>query len=179
VLVCTHGSRDVCCGADGMRLHGELVALDLPDLRVWRTSHTGGHRFAPTALTFPDGRAWAWLDPDRVRGIVDRSLPAAEAAGHDRGCTAFPDPWAQAAESAVLAAEGWGWLDRPREVAVEEVADDHRRVLVAAAGPGGPRYEAEVALVRTVAVPDCGQPLEEARKSSPDLEVTALRRLDP
>ncbi|HEV7762737.1 MAG TPA: sucrase ferredoxin, partial [Acidimicrobiales bacterium] len=47
VLVCTHGRRDVCCGSDGMRTYAQLAALALPGVRLWRTSHTGGHRFAP------------------------------------------------------------------------------------------------------------------------------------
>ena len=176
VLVCTHGARDVCCGSDGMRLYGALVALDLPDVRVWRTSHTGGHRFAPTALTFPDGRAWAWLDPELVRGIVTRSVATEEAVAHDRGSAALDDPYAQAAESAVLGAEGWGWLDRPHEVQVDEVDAEHRRVTVRSVD-GAVAYRAEVALRGLVPVPDCGRPLDEARKSSPDLEVTSLTRI--
>src|SRR5690606_19672644 len=68
VLVCTHGRRDACCGTLGTR-----VSLALPGLgggvRVWRTSHTGGHRFAPTALLLPEGTAWAYLDPERLTAI--------------------------------------------------------------------------------------------------------------
>src|SRR5690606_16306501 len=61
VLVCTHGRRDACCGALGTRLSTALPGLG-PEVRVWRTSHTGGHRFAPTALVLPEGTAWAYLD---------------------------------------------------------------------------------------------------------------------
>jgi hypothetical protein len=180
LLVCTHGSRDVCCGADGMRLYGELVARDLPGVRLWRTSHTGGHRFAPTALTFPDGRAWAWLDPDLVQGIVERSVPADVAAAHDRGSTALADPFAQAAESAVFRVEGWGWLDRSHRVDVGGTDPDHRIVTVAGVGDrDSVAYRVEVARRGTVPVPDCGHPLDEARKSSPDLEVTSVTRIRP
>jgi len=178
VLVCTHGSRDVCCGADGMRLYGQLIARELDGVRVWRTSHTGGHRFAPTALTFPDGRAWAWLEADLVRGIVERSVPATEAAAHDRGSLGLDDPFAQAAESAVFGAEGWDWLDRPHQVAVDATDPEHRIVTVSG-GDDTVTYRVEVARRGTVPVPDCGHPLDEARKTSPDLEVTSLTRIRP
>ena len=48
LLVCTHGGRDRCCGSDGTRLFQALFPP--PGVRVWRTSHTAGHRFAPTAI---------------------------------------------------------------------------------------------------------------------------------
>ena len=49
---------DRCCGSLGTALAQELLADPLQlgdDVRVWRTSHTGGHRFAPTALVLPQG----------------------------------------------------------------------------------------------------------------------------
>jgi hypothetical protein len=179
VLVCTHGSRDVCCGGDGFRVHRDLTALALPGVQVWRTSHTGGHRFAPTALTFPDGRAWASVDAATLAAIVSRSLSPAEAVAHDRGCGAFADPFAQAADGAVLEAEGWRWLDRPRSLATVVQAEDRRQVTVTASGGDGEvvAYRADVVVRRVVPVPECGRPLEEARKSSQDLEVVSLTRL--
>ena len=58
VLVCGHGSRDRCCGSrDALAL--TALAQGHP---VRRTSHLGGHRFAPTALLLPEGTAWGSLD---------------------------------------------------------------------------------------------------------------------
>jgi hypothetical protein len=190
ILVCTHGSRDVCCGGAGTRAHRDLTALALPGVRLWRTSHTGGHRFAPTAITFPDGRAWASADAKTLASIVTRSLSPQDAVGHDRGCAAFDDPFTQAADGAVLAVEGWGWLDVPRTADSVHLTDDRRTVTVTGHvnGTTAPRngngngsepvvYRAEVVVRRVVPVPDCGRPLDEARKSSPDLEVVELTRL--
>lgn len=193
VLVCTHGSRDVCCGSGGMRVYRDLVALAVPGVRVWRTSHTGGHRFAPTAVTFPDGRAWASLDAELLAGIVTRSLASATAAQHDRGCAAFGDPFAQVAEAAAFAVEGWAWLDHARTVEITRSAADDRRTATVTARPIGTSnsgtgngdsvsgepvvYRVEVAVSRVVPVPDCGRPLAEARKSSTELEVVSLERL--
>jgi hypothetical protein len=178
VLVCTHGRRDVCCGADGMRTYTQLAARAVPGVRLWRTSHTGGHRFAPTAVTFPDGRAWAGVDAELLAGIVTRSVDARLAAGHDRGGVAFADPYVQAADGAVLGVEGWGWLDTSRRAEVEPLADDRRLVtLITAPATAEPvAYRVEVAVSRIVPVPDCGKPLDQARKSSPEFEVIALDR---
>ena len=101
VLVCTHGARDRCCGSMGTRLW-QAVEGGLDTVRVWRTSHTGGHRFAPTAITFPDGACWAYLDETLLRSVIDRSLSPLEAWSWLRGCTAFR-PTVQAADGAVLA----------------------------------------------------------------------------
>jgi hypothetical protein len=173
VLVCTHGSRDRCCGSDGMRLYTQLEAMALPGVRLWRTSHTGGHRFAPTGLTFPDGRAWAWLDAEIVRRIVDRTLTPGEITAHDRGCAAFPDPFAQAAESAAFANAGWAWLDTARTAIVDQPANGGAAEVTVIGGDA--TYQAQVDVDRMVPVPECGQPLEESKKESPDLVV---RRLD-
>jgi hypothetical protein len=184
VLVCTHGRRDVCCGGDGMRTYAGLAERALPGVRLWRTSHTGGHRFAPTAVTFPDGRAWASVDAELLAGIVTRSVDARLAAAHDRGGAAFDDPYVQAADGAVLGAEGWSWLDATRRAEVTVLAGDRRLVMLTAAeGAGAPdqgpiAYRVEVAVSRIVPVPDCGQPLDRARKSSPEFEVVALDRVD-
>ena len=54
VLVCTHAKRDKCCAVKGRPLAAELVE-DYPDM-VWETSHTKGHRFAPSVMLMP----WAY-----------------------------------------------------------------------------------------------------------------------
>ena len=187
VLVCTHGSRDVCCGKDGTRVFRDLVARGLPGVRVWRTSHTGGHRFAPTAITLPDGRAWASVDDVLLAAVVTRTADPATIAAHDRGCAGLGDPVAQAAEGAVLAAEGWGWLDRPRQVTVVPPADggdDGRATVTVVGHPDGNgqsdtvTYRADVAVRRVVPVPDCGRPIDEARKTARELEVVALDKTE-
>ena len=70
VLICTQGSHDICCGSEGTKLADELEQR-APGLNVFRVSHTGGHRFAPTAMTLPDGRMWAYLDADTTLSILE------------------------------------------------------------------------------------------------------------
>lgn len=60
VAVCTHGRRDACCAQWGRPLVTALA--DLGGDAVWETSHTGGHRFAPSVLTFPSGAVHGFVD---------------------------------------------------------------------------------------------------------------------
>lgn len=116
VLVCTQGSHDVCCGTEGTRLARELSELDRDDLTVLRVSHTGGHRFAPTAMTLPDGRMWAHLDLATLVGITGRRLPTERVASRCRGWWGATTGPAQVAERAVFAHAGWEWNDTHRTV---------------------------------------------------------------
>ncbi|MBV7294737.1 sucrase ferredoxin [Corynebacterium sp. TAE3-ERU12] len=51
LLVCTHGKRDKCCALKGRPVAAELHSKHGD--RVWETSHSKGHRFAPTMLLMP------------------------------------------------------------------------------------------------------------------------------
>jgi hypothetical protein len=177
VLVCAHGRRDPCCGRWGTLLHVELAAR-AGDTRVWRCSHTGGHRFAPTAITLPDGRAWAYADADLIEGVLTRTADVAGLVAHDRGCLAL-DQWAQVVERELFARHGWGWLDGDITAARTEVAADGRSARVELewrTGDGLPgQADADVVVTRILPVLVCGEPPEAATKSSPEL---ALRRLE-
>ena len=172
VLVCTHGARDACCGSLGTRLATVLPGLGA-GVHVWRTSHTGGHRFAPTALLLPEGTAWAYLDLDTLVGIADRSLDIGEAARRYRGCAGLDGPEVQAADREALRAVGWSWLDHHRSGTVVERSVAGARIRLDGIAPDGSRtsFEATVEVARLVPVPDCGKPVSEARKSRPELRV--------
>ncbi|WP_420629879.1 sucrase ferredoxin [Candidatus Leptofilum sp.] len=64
ILVCTNGKRDVCCALHGVALLRALASANVPNL--WETTHLGGHRFAPTLLTLPDGVNYGLLHPQDV-----------------------------------------------------------------------------------------------------------------
>lgn len=90
VLICTHGARDERCGCAGPKLiqqvedaqasrdtalgcdaeaHQERRCEPEHELRLWGSSHLGGHRFAPIAAVYPAGHWYGHLDQDE-------SLPA-------------------------------------------------------------------------------------------------------
>lgn len=110
VLVCNHGSRDRCCATFGFPVYQELRRrYARPDsVRVWRCSHLGGHRMAPTLLDLPEGRYYAYVAVDDLPNLIGREGPFAALADQYRGWGRL-SPLEQAAERAVLLAEGWQW----------------------------------------------------------------------
>ncbi len=79
VLVCTHGRRDRCCGSLGTALAQELLADHRQlgdDVRLWRTSHTGGHRFRGNGVGLAAGH--------RV-GVLRQRHPGQDCAPHRTG----------------------------------------------------------------------------------------------
>lgn len=154
VLICTQGSHDVCCGSEGTRLAADFEAVlrayrnsdfDEPyagapaasgRIAVYRVSHTGGHRFAPTAMTLPDGRMWANIEAGDIAAILDRTADATAVASRCRGWWGGATGPAQVGERAVFAEVGWPLEDMTRTVSfqpaergwsVEVVADAANR----------------------------------------------------
>ncbi|MDV3220896.1 sucrase ferredoxin [Intrasporangium sp.] len=132
LLICTNGRRDVCCAVRGRPLAAALAQGHTE--RVWEVSHTGGHRFAPTAVLLPWGQGFARLDEATAGWILSASdtghVPR-ELLGrlHDRGRSPLSAP-EQAAESEVreLIEEtriGALW-------AVPGVVDEHEPVIAVA-----------------------------------------------
>jgi len=69
LLVCNHGSRDRCCGTLGGLVFAKLHR-ERPDW-VWQSSHLGGHRFAPVALSLPDGMLYGRIPLERCLELLN------------------------------------------------------------------------------------------------------------
>lgn len=98
-LVCTNGKRDVCCAIAGRPLASQ--AATLAPGQVFETSHTGGHRFAPTGVLLPSGLTFARLD---ATDLVAALTAAARGELHQVLCDVQTNrglcvlaPWEQAA----------------------------------------------------------------------------------
>lgn len=167
ILVCSHGARDRCCGGTGTRLAAQAKA-QLDGLRIRRTSHLGGHRYAPTALCLPDGRMWAFLDIDILRGIAEGDLAPDEAREFYRGNTAL-DAWSQVVEAQMLVDGGWNALDIDEVSPVTEIADDGRSARVTlryTSGGATESIDTTVEVEETYPVLVCGSPPEDADKTA-------------
>ena len=174
VLLCGHGARDRCCGRLGTRLSVEVAAA-WPGMRVRRCSHTGGHRFAPTGFTLPDGLAWGFLDAEALDAIVRRHGPP-PLRGHYRGNTAL-DAWGQVAERELFERFGWAWLDHQLTSSRTEIAPEGRSATVELAwrGPTGPgTATARIDVVRDVPVLVCGEPPELAEKTASEFTLRSI-----
>jgi hypothetical protein len=127
LFVCTHGSQDAACGRYGYPLYEQIrcAYADGQRLRVWRTSHTGGHRFAATLLDFPDGLSWGHIQAADLPALIERTAPPAALAGRYRGNLALRTHWEQHVERAALLEIGWDWLrwaKRGEVLAMDEAA---------------------------------------------------------
>ena len=174
VLVCTHGRRDTCCGARGMELLGALgddPRFGNPDVRLWRTSHTGGHRFAPTAIALPSASLWAWADVALLAQVVDAEGPLGLALPRYRGCASLGSPAQQAVEKAVLSEVGWQLLSSWRRAV--DLGDGLVRLETELHGT----WEAVAREGRRVAQPDCRSDPGLATKQSVEWVVEGLRQI--
>lgn len=172
LLVCTHGRRDICCGGAGSLLFAEveLLAAGWSDVRVRRCSHTGGHRFAPTALTFPDGLAWAHLDPASAAAITRRDPADPVPVGSCRGASSVPAGAWQAVDREGLARWGWRWASAEREfVPVPDGVGIEARAELPGGGPVALRAVVEVG--RRVPTPACGSHDGDEAPTEPEWRV--------
>lgn len=147
MLVCTHGAIDACCAKFGFPAYSTLrkLAKDLPNTRIWRCSHFGGHRFAPTTLDLPDGRYWGFLDDADLAAILFRSGSPESVRGCYRGWAGYDHPAQQLLEREAFTQEGWEWLDWPQACDILERDADGEPLRLAITGhrPTGEtvRYE--------------------------------------
>lgn len=176
-LVCTNGSRDLCCAELGRPVAAALAAR-WPE-GTWETTHLGGHRFSGTLLALPSGLALGRvgaddavavaeavvagaLPPGRVRGRAGRSAPeqVAELAARERLGLAHDVPLAVSREELPpLRVEGQaegqaeaqaGARAEARADARAEAQAEGQREVLRVVDPGG-AFAATVHLSSTVA----------------------------
>lgn len=168
LLICTHGKRDSRCGSKGLRLF-TTIAARWPGVRVWRISHTGGHRFAPTGISFPEGWFWGNLDPEMLDGVINRDGRPAELAHHLRGNAALASS-AQLLDRDGFVDEGWSWVSRKRSASVEVDGDQAKVSLTV--GRGGKRDRRGVIGVgRQVPTTVCDSACDDASATTPELSL--------
>ncbi len=137
ILICTHGNRDACCGSYGVPIYESLRKMADGEhlgngtrVRVWRTSHTGGHRFAPTLIDLPDGRYWAFVDKELATDVLRRSGDPGSMVGRYRGWAALASPAEQSAERAAFARVGWNWVTARKRIEKFRTASGTDRLRV-------------------------------------------------
>lgn len=136
VAICTHGSRDACCATFGapMYLKMHVAAQSLPNTRVWRCSHLGGHRFAPTMIDLPSGRVYGLVDDAAARGILLGDSAPEALIPHYRGWVGHKAPELQMLEAHILEHIGWSWTEYAQQGEVLERDEKGRGVRVRITG---------------------------------------------
>ncbi|MBB5153070.1 sucrase ferredoxin [Saccharopolyspora phatthalungensis] len=97
LLVCTNGRRDRCCALLGRQLITALTGRH--DGSIWESSHTGGHRFAPTAVVLPSGYTYGRLTPHTAEAVLSAAAAGKVVLDHCRGRSS----WTRAGQTAELA----------------------------------------------------------------------------
>lgn len=141
LLVCTHGTRDACCGKFGYPIFREFERLvaegSKQDVRVWGCSHLGGHRFAPTVLDLPSGRMFGRLNADDAALVLTGGAALAARVGDIyRGRCALPEA-AQIVERDLWRKVGAPFEDAPLEWHTEAEGQSVRVVLRAGTSTQG------------------------------------------
>ncbi|RSM76958.1 sucrase ferredoxin [Kibdelosporangium aridum] len=121
-LVCTHGTKDMCCALLGRPLASSLGST-YPG-RAWEVSHVGGDRWAGNLLVVPDGFLHGQLDPDEAAVVVKAALAGEVDPEHLRGRTAAETQWAQYAEIAIRRHTGLRGIDDVVTLSEREVETD-------------------------------------------------------
>ena len=117
ILVCTHTQWDTACGRYGTPLYEKLrknyANESQGKLRVWHTSHFGGHKFAPTLVDFPSGRFWGHLKPEVLDILIHEQGDLSQLRPYYRGWSGM-EQFAQVAEREIWLKEGWEWRNYPK-----------------------------------------------------------------
>lgn len=114
ILVCTHGSHDKCCARYGNPFYFHATAtvsnLNLDNVRIWKSSHFGGHRFAPTAIDLPEGRYYGVLDQESFKSILTHTGDIKCLNKVYRGWGILPNS-IQVLERELILRYGWDWFN--------------------------------------------------------------------
>jgi hypothetical protein len=68
-VICANEQSDPCCGRTGYRLFA--AAEEVAGGRARRTSHVGGHKFAPNLIAFPYALFFGRVDPMLAPDLID------------------------------------------------------------------------------------------------------------
>jgi hypothetical protein len=153
ILVCTHGRHDKCCAKYGNPFYFQSVAtisnLQLDNVRIWKASHFGGHRFAPTMIDFPDGRYYGVLDRDSFKSILTRTGDIKVLNKVYRGWGILPTS-IQAMERELILRYGWDWFNYKVAGNIIEQNSDSSvlRAEITFEQPNGSAYTYQAELVK-------------------------------
>ena len=153
LLVCTHGSHDKCCAKYGNPFYAEakktISELGLKNTRIWKTSHFGGHRFAPTMISFPDGRYYGLLNRESFQTILLQAGNIKLLSQVYRGWSILPTS-IQVLERELIFRHGWEWFEYKINLLHLDINFDKTLVQtqLAVLKPDGYQYICQAKLVK-------------------------------
>jgi|GEM_PF-5376909 len=199
ILICTHGRRDRCCGSLGMNLYAEvqdmltksqyLLRDNSQRINCSRTTHTGGHRFAPTGVLLPQGTLWGFLDQEIIDRILSRDVDCVALKDYYRGSIGLSRSEFQIVEAELFGLwnsfypqeSGWDFFDSKRQA---YMTDDGQVIFsVVSADDEVRRFTARLEKHRSIDVPECGifalqEESQESRKAYIEYNIVELVKVN-
>lgn len=164
LLVCTNAKRDQCCAKWGAPVYRALFARE--DVEVWQTTHLGGHRFAATLVTLPDGLCYGRLAAEETDALVEATRQRRiHRLDRFRGRTCFSSA-GQAAEHFFRESHGRMDIDAVQALDVD-LAGPRARVRLRDDTGAEHRLELIEEMLDQSAPPSCGKPPEPIRQWRP------------
>jgi hypothetical protein len=100
----------------------------LDNVRIWRSSHIGGHRFAPTIIDLPEARYYGNLDQKSFRSILTRTGDIKCLNTIYRGWGILPTS-IQVLERELILCHGWDWYNYKVTSRIIEQSVDNNTIL--------------------------------------------------
>jgi hypothetical protein len=153
VVVCAHGSHDQCCARYGnpfyFHANETINELGLENVRMWKSTHIGGHRFAPTAIDLPEGRYYGALEQDSFKSVLTRTGDVKCLEKIYRGWGVLPKS-IQALERELIFRHGWDWFKYKVTGRIIEENIDQTRILaeITAEKPDGSLFSYQAKLIK-------------------------------
>ncbi|MBD2677485.1 MULTISPECIES: sucrase ferredoxin [Nostoc] len=175
LMVCTHAQVDLACGRFGTpiyrQLRKEYAPVSNEKLRVWQTTHFGGHQFAPTLIDLPQGSLWGHLEPDVLDLLVQQNGSVFGLRQYYRGWTGL-SKFEQIAECEIWMQSGWNWLNylKAGKVLAMEKDGNWAEVRIDFALPDGSTSGAYEATIEV-----CGEVMS-AFNSAKEMELEAVKQ---
>ncbi|MBD2773531.1 sucrase ferredoxin [Iningainema tapete] len=153
ILICTHGSVDMCCARYGTPFYHQaanaVANLGINNVRIWKSSHFGGHRFAPTAIDLPEGRYYGVLDADSFNSILTRTGNITCLNKVYRGWGILSSEL-QVLEREIMLQHGWDWFDYKvaARIIEENLDNDTIQAELTLEKPDGELYTYQASLIK-------------------------------
>lgn len=153
ILICTHGSHDRCCARYGnpffFQAKNTISDLQLDHIRIWRSSHFGGHRFAPTMIDLPEARYYGKLEQNAFKSILTKTGDIQFLNKVYRGWGILP-PALQILEREIIFSQGWNWFNNKVAGKIIQQSLDNNTILAELSfkNPAGAFYTYQAKLVK-------------------------------
>ena len=134
---------DQCCARYGNPFYfyaqKTISDLKLDHVRLWKSTHFGGHRFAPTAIDLPQGRYYGLLDQNSLRSLLTKTSDMQYFNQIYRGWGILP-PALQIWEREFIRRYGWNWFNYQVSGKILEQSLDNKTILAELSFVPSPKY---------------------------------------